>query len=345
MPSPSRHSFSDGFANHTRLSRATDEEACESVLVISERQRVSAVARAARERLQPFVDMDPSRLAWFVFRPRVGSLLIRLGISDGVGAMLKMASFDVGGDSGRSDFSCAKLAQIRSHGEELILSMQSAALNYSVIFSLFLTIYLSLSVMHAGKSAYETDESTTALRLGASWDHSVYPWHDFAKYAYPNDAEAQAATRRALYVVECAMLLLGTFASYLGLFETLLLYRSLSVGLLSVISKCEYLLDCPVRLAVNWNLLVVSLFCLPVALPFILARSSAIAFHCACAMLAAGVAYLTLVVTSPVGSLYATFRAQHREARRLLRPPPAAPPPPPRAREMQQQAPQQAASL
>ena len=108
----------------------------------------------------------------------------------------------------------------------------------------------------------------------------------------------------------------------MGLFETLILYRALSVGLLGVVSKAEYLVESPMRLARNWNLLICTLFLLAVALPFILARSSAIAFLCGCSMVGVGSAYLLLLVTSPWGTLYATFRAQHREARLLLLPAP-----------------------
>ena len=166
--------------------------------------RAETICSQARELLKPFANISeeeatPHKLhkIW----PKAGGL-------DGMGILLRLAEVETAGGS----LSPEAMAIFVAHGEVIIELLQSVSLNFTVIFSLFLTIYISILVMHAGNPAYAYDVASRELGGIAfgSGDHSG-AWYDLASYAWPGDADAQRSLRRHLYLAEvCTSYLLLT---------------------------------------------------------------------------------------------------------------------------------------
>ena len=68
-----------------------------------------------------------------------------------MGVLIRIARLDVGADGAVAS---AELARLTSMGENHFDMFQSMMLNWSVVFSLLLTIYISMAVLHSGGYAY-----------------------------------------------------------------------------------------------------------------------------------------------------------------------------------------------
>ena len=79
-------------------------------------------------------------------------LVMDLGSQDGIGFLLKMASVETEHDGTISD---SELQRFRREGVDLVDVLAAGVLNYSVVLSLFLTIFTSLVVLHAGRGPYD----------------------------------------------------------------------------------------------------------------------------------------------------------------------------------------------
>ena len=269
--------------------------------------RVAAIVAQAREKLLPFaaqeVNFDKA------FAPGLNtSEYVGLGFSDGIGCLLKMASFELDPDG---QLTQADLQRFEHEGAILINDIQSSALNYSVLLALFLTIYISLLVQHTGSGRYTTDPP--ASRLGHH--NETFLWQDAAAVLAPQSAEA---VRRWLYVGEVVTLCIGTLLCFAGLLPSVILYISLSTGLPSVTSKCELLLLRIKRMSFLMFTWSPCYLFLSISLPFVVARSSFLGFV-GCAIICPIVIFSGFYSgNSPHGDNFNLTRMQHREARIIL---------------------------
>lgn len=267
--------------------------------------RVAAIIIAAREKLKPVANLDVDSAVCKGMDRQVSNVFDALGASDGVGFLLKMASFDVEADGTVSE---DELRRFEHEGALLVETMTAQVLNYSVVLSLFLTMYVSLLVLHAGREPYDQAESTLKL---ASTSQSAAAG-DAAAFLWPQDPEG---FRFVWYCIECVLLSIGTAMCLCALLVAIVRLIALA-SLPSVVAKCEFVLHTIKGLA------FVGLGCaqvvlnLPVSLCAILVRSSAVAFLCGC-----GVAAVTWLfgfhLISRGDNLY-TLRAQIEEARIVI---------------------------
>ena len=293
----------------TAAASVTDISHRSSPEFLSERERVVALINLSREKLIPVAAFDESKVSfWGVMCDKKKAQLFQdLGKLDGVGVFTTMAGFKLTNGT----ISDAELARFKSEGALLIDTLATVALNYLVVCSLLLTIYVSLIVSGGSVFDVRTGVDGIAAGLGA--------WADLPAFAWPGDEDAQAALRRALYAIEYGLLGLGMASSTIGMFVAVFFYIMVSTGLPSTIAKLEDLSENPAKLsALQDYSLNGGIDVLTFALPFVAARSSAIAFFCCC-----GAAFLVHGVWAPSnglrsGMLSKSIRAQVREAKRAL---------------------------
>merc|ERR1711965_1030414 len=101
-------------------------------------------------------------------------------------------------------------------------------LNYLVVYSLLLTMFISLIVQPVGSGAYGADD---AIATGMGVTNGANAFSDFASFAWPTDAAAQVRVRQAMYVCEYVCLALGTWRTSHSLFDAIFQYQILSTGL------------------------------------------------------------------------------------------------------------------
>ena len=106
---------------------------------------------AARSKLEPMASaaFDMTNKS---NRVKANKFHVELGDIDGVGLLLKIASFQTKTDGTVGE---DEIRQFEREGALLIDTLCSSMLNYSVLLSLFLTIYVSLQVAHVGRVPYE----------------------------------------------------------------------------------------------------------------------------------------------------------------------------------------------
>lgn len=277
-----------------------------------DRTRILQLAATARESLRPFVELDANQFGYFVFKSKVVKTYVnKLGGIDGVGLLLKAGALDVDGDGQIDD---AELSRFNDEGASLIDSAQAAMLNYLVVYSLLLTMFISLIVLHVGSGAYAGDD---AVASGMAVTNGANAFADFASFAWPTDAAAQVRVRQGLYVCEYVCLALGTWRTSHSLFDAIFQYQILSTGLPSTVSKCELLISKPGRLASVATGFGPCIHLLLFGVDFALARASAVAFFCStCAHLLLFGSVMMQITHE--GNLTEFLRAQHREAQLLL---------------------------
>ena len=177
----------------------------------------------------------------------------------------------------------------------------------TVIYSLLLTIYVTLTVMAAGTSAYTTP-------FGEDED----AWTDLAHWCWPDDVDARVALRRSAYVGECVVNATGALICLVGIWEANFLYLSFGTGLPDVLTKLEYLFGQKDRGLRLWMFFDASLLAVPVSLVFISARCSGIAFCCACVVTVLDILYFIQAVFLKGGCTADMYFMQMREAKRRL---------------------------
>ena len=267
--------------------------------VMDDRARILAVAHDARTRLQDLADLDD--LTCFLFKPAI-KVIVKLGVTDGIGLMLRAARFGFGGL-----LTDAEIQRFDHEVVDTIESMSASVLNYSVILSLLLTIYVTLGVLHVGTGPYAGGDDA-ALRLDAFGAAG-----DAASYLSPADPQS---FRFGFYVAECVLIMLGTNVCFAGLLRALAVYNAITVELPSAVARCEYILAKPTRVSAIKDGTQIGLICLASAVPCILVRSSAVAFLCAVGMWA--YIFCWWLHYMCLGELLDIVVAQHREARSLL---------------------------
>ena len=284
---------------------------------LSERDRIIALVHLARKNLQPYASLD-ERILECGFQNK--KIFGELGGMDGIGAAIKISSFDVGAvesDPASSSLSDAECARFELEGITLIDAISSALLNYSVLNSLLLTICITLTILHTTRS-YEIDGPANdhILLAAAAAERGVYA--DVATYAWPNDAIAQRSLRRVFHWLECAITALATSLCVWSLHQAQGMYALMSTGLPSVAAKCEYVLHNPKELTTVWLCFQQGLNNVHWVMVFYASRCSFVAF--ACMLASVVVVHLCFGVYShtPHGVFTTKHKAQHREARLVL---------------------------
>ena len=195
--------------------------------------------------------------------------------------------------------------------------LQHVTLNWSVILSLFLTIYVSLAVLHTGNAAYVGSHQESSFTVDA--DDDSWAWGDLASFAWPLDEEARHGLRRGLYVAECVFVGFGFSVSFLGLMNVVLLYSAFGTGIPDVLGKLEYLIRNRNSTTFMWASFDLSLFSLMLSVGFAAARASAIMcfsiFGCVPAFATIGNVMMGFHRRSSTGSMYVIM---HRRAHRLF---------------------------
>ena len=274
---------------------------------MTESSRAAAICSRARERLKPFADISESEVT-----PRkLQKIWDKAGGADGTGIMLRLAEIDIDG----GELSPQAMASFASHAAESMELLQSVALNFTVIFSLFLTINVSILVMHAGNPAYAYDVShreASSIAFGGGDDAAA--WSDLASYTWPEDPSAQRSLRRHLYLAEVLSLLTHIFLCLQGMIYSTFNFSFLGPGL-PLISKLELYVDDPNSYTYLHQFDVIT-FTLPVVLGFVTARSSAIASLASFAVF--GIVMINMTYTAQAGYVTKCILAQHKQARIVL---------------------------
>ena len=293
-------------------------------------QRRSSARR--RRSVQPLAPGDASRAATIVKRCReiikplaalaeknsgaqTAQCCNNAGGPEVVGALVRFARIDVSGDA----LSPAAYARFRAEGEAIMDMLQNTTLNWTVILSLFLTIYVSLAVMHSGNGAYAID-NLAQDPFGADDESSQFlAWRDLASYAWPGDDEAaQAGLRRSFYIGECVCIALGMFFCSSGLLNTLIIYSVFGAAFPDVESKVEFMCDNPNSMAYLWFSFDFAVMVLPLAVGFVTARSSAVMSIAAFSAGGAWALFMSLSSCRVRGIVAAMHIGQAKEARRAL---------------------------
>ena len=238
-----------------------------------EAEIVAKLITTAREALRPWAAM---------VKPHPDHINA-LGDYEGIGMHLKLASLPLERDG---SVSSATLQRFHADGELFLDGLQAAALNYTVLFSLFLTISISLLVMHAGSSAYATSDATVAFHgLGDPATNDTLlaspvrdAWADLAAFAWPEALDTQRSMRRSFYAAECALLGLSAFMFVCGVYEGCLLFVVFGAGLPTVADKYLWVMENPWRLTHMWVYMFAGPVFMLLGIAFLTARSSAIAF-------------------------------------------------------------------
>lgn len=274
-------------------------------LLVDEAERIAAIIFDARSRLRPFAERTSNKDIYKMHR--------YLGAFDGVGALLQLASVDA-----------RDTRNFRAEAGALIEKFENAALNYTVVFSLLITITVSLAVLHSGTGAYQlAPETQSRLFSGVSQIESL-AWADAATFianrtSPPAQAAGQAHLMRAVfYALEQFFLAAGVTFTCVGLFKAVALCIAFGTALPSVVARCEHLLANHRRLYPMYAMMQQGgVACAMYAVVFIVARSSAIAFffHCTFLLLSH---YFFLNDQFGGGQLASLIWQQHREARRLF---------------------------
>lgn len=212
-----------------------------------------------------------------------------LGDYEGIGLHLKLAGLPL---EPNGSVSLETLQRFHADGEIFLDGLQAAALNYTVLFSLFLTISISLLVMHAGSSAYAASAASDTTLAFHSLDTNDTllgvpvrdAWGDLAAFAWPEALETQRSMRRSFYAAECAFLGLSAFMFVCGVYEGCLLFVVFGTGLPNVADKYLWVLENPWRLTHMWVFMFMGPVFMLIGIAFLTARSSAIAFLTAAAV-------------------------------------------------------------
>ena len=277
--------------------------------VVDELSRVSSLVKLSLAQLQPLAELPDDASANTV----VQFTCEKLGGPEPVSMMLRLCDLSVEED--RLD--AQALQQLKSDAVIYFDGLQNSALNMTVIYSLLLTIYVTLSVMAAGTSAYVTplpDAASHHYVFGEDED----AWADLAQWCWPDDVGARAALRRSAYVGECVINAVGALVCLVGMWEANFLYLSFGQGLPDVLTKVEYLFGRKDRVLSLWGFFDASLMGVPLSLVFISARCSGIAFCCACGVAVLDILYFVRVVCIKGGCCADMYVMQMREAKRSL---------------------------
>lgn len=274
--------------------------------------RGAALVRAARERLQQIADLPDSTSTG----DAVSFIFGKMGGPEPVSMMLSLCELRLDRD-GRLLEVCS-LQRLQEHAHVYLEGLQNLALNMTVIYSLLLTIFVTLTVIHAGTPVYAATLDDDGASAGAAiFGDQHDAWAELAQWCWPADMESKAALRRGFYVGECVVNSLGALVCFAGLWEANFLYVAFGTGLPDAMTKLEYLFEKNDRMLNLWKFFDVALLTTPVSLVFITARVSFIAFLCSCVVFVVDLAYFLRVMFKG-GCCGDIYMKQLQEARRRL---------------------------
>ena len=157
--------------------------------IFSDDERIAAVVRSARTKLICFAEIDESEVYKCVScNQKFNKAVDKTGGPDSVGALLKLASY--GGADGKF-LSRSELQRFQAEVTLLIDTFSATNLNYTVLFSLFMTMYVTLLVLHVGSNAYSAPLPNSLSVEG----QPTGVWTDLATFCWPNDVPAQVSLR------------------------------------------------------------------------------------------------------------------------------------------------------
>ena len=173
-----------------------------------------------------------------------GDKVSKLGDIEGMGLWLRAASIRIEADG---TISPEELQRFCFEGEAAFADCQGSAINFTVIYALFLTICISLMVLHTGGNAYnhsfENDFFREALENGDAGWGDYLAWCDLATFFDPEDEDKQRKTRRDCYLAECISLSLAALIHTLGLIDALFLAVTFSCAFPTVADKYAFVLE------------------------------------------------------------------------------------------------------
>jgi hypothetical protein len=152
---------------------------------------------------------------------------------DGVGALLRLALFGTTTNDSNVELDENDFEAFLLEATHLVGALQQSALNFAVIFSLFLTIFAALMA-----STEDDVQSESGAWLGDGVDAFTFA---------AGLGNAAQRIRRVFYVLELLVLTTGLAISCVGLYRSNFLFTAFSTGLPSVIAKCEYFVAAPYR--------------------------------------------------------------------------------------------------
>jgi hypothetical protein len=276
----------------------------------SDVERVHALAALAREELKLYADIDEHLAARMggsgQMNAAANKVVMRLGQVDGIGFLLKVASFD------------GNVQTFLQDGQLFLDSVVAATLNYMVIAMLCVTLFVSVALQHAGGLAYSVDAAMVGLnfRTDPAAADSGGAFADLATWV-SSDPGTQVTARRILYCIECALIAVGFINCAIAFFESLFLFLIVSSALPSVLDKYEVLVQNVSKLSGPFRTSTIAYDMSIFVMVFIAARASAVLFLAMCAVFVAFNLYATQL-TGTKGTLGQIFTAQHRSARRVL---------------------------
>lgn len=247
----------------------------------------------------------------------VTKAIVKAGDSEGVGALLRLAALrPIGNELSRNS-----MVRFRAEADRCFEGLQKVALNFSVVTSLFLTIFVALAVDTTFSEPYDAPEQfgEGPWQELASWvvSDASFTFFSNSTFVSPSDRGAQRALRRAFITAEWATLALGTAYCLIGLWESMIIYATWA-SIPDPITKYQYILEHPGTGPSLWAFFYTQLGLLALALTLIAARVSGIAFLCNLFGLCFFTCRFYYSFYAKGGSCAALCRSLHAEAHRLL---------------------------
>ena len=279
----------------------------------SDATRAARVVENARQKLEDLARIPESASIRSITRA-----VVKAGDAEGVGALLRLAALR---PSRGNALSKTAMVRFRAESERCFDGLQKVALNFSVVTSLFLTIFVALGVDTTFSEPYDAPE-----QFGEG------PWEELATWVIPDasaslfgnsslvslsDRGAQRALRRTFITVEWVTIALGTAYCLIGLWESLIIYATWA-NIPDPITKYQYILDHPGTGPSLWGFFYTQLGLLAIALTLIAARVSGIAFLCNLFGLCMFTVRFNYSFYGSGGSCAALCRSLHSEVHRLL---------------------------
>ena len=297
---------------HPGIRKARSHRRAQTVVepetIASDAERAAGLVKRSREILKPLANLATTNSGY-----KTAQQCNKDGGPEVVGALIRMAKIDLSDDS---RLSAAAFARFQSEGEMVMDSLQNVTLNWTILLALFLTINVSLMVMHSGGETYGGGAATHAAfeasdKTNAAWQT------DFASFAYPGDDRAKASLRRGLYVGECVSIGLGIFFTASGLINALAAYSVFGAAFPDISSKVEFALDNPTSMFYLWGSFDGALISIFVTLSCVAARASALMGLVMLSIF--GAFFLFMMMSGFGGGIVGRLQVgQAHEARRVL---------------------------